>query len=157
MTRDEIRASFPNLADTFRLTSKPDRNYNCVAWAVGETHRRWDPDGYFWPPDVPRDWKLSSVIQALQMMNFEVCADGKPERGYEKLAVYCESEDEVLHAARLLEDGWWTSKLGDFDDIKHRNYSELEHTKKGYGSVMAFVRRKIAASHSGESEKSSAK
>lgn len=79
MTRDEIKALHPNLQETFEVTSSPTPEYNCFAWAAGQTHQRWDPDGYFWPPNVPRDWKLSSVISAFQTLHYETCNDGTPE------------------------------------------------------------------------------
>src|ERR1035441_9994296 len=50
--------NFPDLkSPDYKVTSPATRRYNCLAWAAGETGRRWEPDPlgiYYWPPRVPR-------------------------------------------------------------------------------------------------------
>lgn len=46
-----LEEAFPNLtAGNYRITSEPDRDYNCIAWAAGDNRKCW------WPgPDPERD------------------------------------------------------------------------------------------------------
>ena len=46
---------------------------------------------------------------------------------------------EWTHAARQLADGWWTSKLGPAEDIRHRTPQALAGDQ--YGQVVAFMKR----------------
>jgi hypothetical protein len=47
---------------------------------------------------------------------------------------------KATHAARQLQDGWWSSKLGDLEDIRHRKSWDLSGGI--YGEVMLIVVRK---------------
>ena len=44
--------------------------------------------------------------------------DGPLQDGYEKIAIYA-LDGEPTHAARQLDTGRWTSKLGKHEDIEH--------------------------------------
>jgi hypothetical protein len=67
MPRDDLEESFPGLRTAeYRVTSPPDANYNCVAWAAGDSQRWWDPalePGYFWPPRIARTLTLANLVQ----------------------------------------------------------------------------------------------
>jgi hypothetical protein len=54
MPTDDIQQTFPGLeAASFRITSPPDAAYNCVAWAVEDAARWWDPaDEHGYPARV---------------------------------------------------------------------------------------------------------
>jgi hypothetical protein len=58
MSREEIERHFPRRAhDDYSITSADTTDYNCSAWATGDTEAWWWPDIqniYFWPEDVPR-------------------------------------------------------------------------------------------------------
>jgi hypothetical protein len=136
---------FPDLLRLgYRITSPPDPVYNCVAHAAGVSNVWWwpDPDGFdYWPPSVVRERTLAAFIQAFGTLGYVPCGNGVVEPGWEKVAIF-ETEDGPTHAARLLENGLWTSKLGPDDDIEH----VLEGLRgDSYGSVVQFLRR--AAAH----------
>jgi len=60
--------------------------------------------------------------------------------GFEKIALYSNA-NESTHAARQLPDGQWTSKLGDFEDIKHVNVECLQGPC--YGIAIGYLKRQI--------------
>ncbi|GJD23195.1 unknown protein [Rivularia sp. IAM M-261] len=136
---------FPNLSLTeYSVTSKQSKLYNCFAWAAGEDNRWWspiDPDNiYYWVEDVAIELKISTFIQAYQSLGYEVCDNSELEPGFEKIAIYGDSEGEATHAARQLPNGKWTSKLGSWEDIEH----ELEGlTGEMYGDVKQILKRQI--------------
>jgi len=101
---------------------------------------RWDPDPfdqYYWPPSVPREPTVSAYQQALESIGFSECEDGSLESGLVKVAVFGIGA-ELTHAARQLDDGTWTSKLGSLEDITH----ELQALEGAdYGHVVLFMKR----------------
>ena len=132
---------FPNLdADNHRDTSLPDGLYNCIAWAAGIDNDWWDPARkHFWPANVPRDYKVTSLILAYESVGFVLCGDDSQEEGFEKVAIYA-IDNEYTHAALQLESGKWTSKMGPDEDIEH----DTPHNLAGpcFGQVTAFMKRK---------------
>ena len=138
---------FPDLhSGNHHDTSLPDEKYNCIAWAAGDTDQWWDPTAstdpakqFYWPANVPRDYKVTSLILALESVGFAPCADASQEDGIEKIAIY-RYGDEYMHAARQLESGKWTSKMGKSEDIEHDAPENL--AGPCYGQVSAFMKRK---------------
>jgi hypothetical protein len=61
------------------------------------------------------------------------------EQGFEKIAIYTDG-DEYMHAARQLEDGKWTSKMGPDEDVEHNEPEDL--AGPCYGNVSIFMKRK---------------
>src|SRR4051812_32933617 len=114
-----IGPDFPLLtAGNHRVTSPATSDYNCIAWAAGDTEHWWQP-GIFWPTiAAPTAGDVQTLIQAYQSIGFELCADGLLESGFEKVALYGDFF-WYLHAARRLPSGKWTSKLGHDVDIEH--------------------------------------
>lgn len=154
-SRAELEARFPKLAGAEWVIKSPeDLRYNCVSWAARESHRRWWPAIYpppgrnldYWPPGVPRSETISAFVQAFATLGYEPCADGKYKLGYEKLAIYADEERTPTHMARqcLFRPGW-LSKLGDFDDIFHRELYAVEGNKSPqsneYGEVVQYLKR----------------
>ncbi len=80
---------------------------------------------------------------AFGALGYEPCADGLLEDGFEKVAIY-QSPSGVQHMARQLQTGWWTSKLGQLEDIEHETPAELEGDI--YGVVVQYMRRAIDTS-----------
>ena len=109
MPTDDIEQSFPGLrATSFRRTSPPDVAYNCVAWAVQDTDRWWDPadeHGYYWPSAVRRELSLANLIAALSTVGFDECENAAPEAGFQKVAIYSDSHGWPTHVARQLASG----------------------------------------------------
>jgi hypothetical protein len=130
---------FPNNQHARETSSKSDK-YNCIAWAFGDTTRRWWPNskGYYWPRGKrPGNSALAEFEAYCADENWEVARDGAVEFGYEKIALYA-LNGEPKHAARQLINGLWTSKLGDHVDVEHR-LSDLEGPQ--YGNVLRIYRR----------------
>jgi hypothetical protein len=122
-------------------TSGRTQRYNCIAWAAGDDTRKWWPTsagGYYWPPQAPRSTSLAAFQRTFETLGFEVCEDEAVEPGFDKVAFY-EREGEVTHAARQLDDGSWTSKLGDWVDISHATPDLVGGGK--YGEAVGFMRR----------------
>jgi hypothetical protein len=133
----------------YRVTSDATEDYNCTAWAAGIMHQWWepvdppDPTGrIYWPEGAPPNDKIPSVIAAFACVGFVDCKDdGSLEQGFEKIALYTDVDD-YLHAARQLENGKWTSKLGELEDIEHDAPEDL--AGPAYGNVSIYMKRKRA-------------
>jgi hypothetical protein len=143
MPRDDLEESFPGLRTAeYRVTSPPDANYNCVAWAAGDSQRWWDPalePGYFWPPRIARTLTLANLVAALATLGFEPGADDSLEPEFEKLVIYSDDHGWPTHVARQLPSGSWTSKLGPSEDIEHSTVQAFEGAI--YGKVVQVLRR----------------
>jgi hypothetical protein len=130
---------FPRLKpENHRTTSLAAIDYNCVAWAAGDTENWWQP-GVFWPTQtLPDDFGIGALEDAFKTLGFEPCDDDRPESGFEKVALYG-NNFLYTHAARQLPDGKWTSKLGKAEDIEH----DTPDVVAGgiYGEVVEIMRR----------------
>jgi len=138
-----LLAEFPKLAQVrFEVTSAQTSEYNCIAWAASETHRAWWPDkmkiGY-WPKGIPREVTLKAFIQAYETLGYRPCEmNTSLELGKEKIAIFVGYAGRPTHAARQLENGDWTSKLGRNFDISHEL---LGVTGGEYGDVAQIMDR----------------
>jgi hypothetical protein len=134
---------FPQLtADNHHITSPPSPDYNCIAWAAGDTENWWQP-GVFWPVAAPPDaGGIVALEVAYRSLGFEVCADAQREPGFEKIALYG-SAAYYTHAARQLPNGKWTSKLGGEADIEHDSPEDVGGGI--YAEVVRLMRRAVAA------------
>lgn len=137
-----LLSAFPRLnTNNHDVTSPRTSEYNCIAWAVGKTDERWWPEIVdYWPPNVPRTRTVAAFIAAFETLGYTVCADGFLEPGYEKITIYAKQHGQVpTHAAKQLANGWWTSKLGDEEDIEHSTPYDLESAV--YGMPVKFMKR----------------
>lgn len=133
---------FPRLRGSgYRVTSPATAEYNCIAWAAEDTESWWWPDRlrqYFWPPGIPRNESIEAFVALFESFGYEVCDDADQEVGFEKIAIYIDSNDKVTHASRQLESGAWTSKVGRLEDIEHA----LDGVSGSrYGSAAVIMRR----------------
>lgn len=139
----ELERLFPGLRGTgYRVTSQAHADYNCIAWAAGDCVRWWEPDEeylYFWPQEASRQYTVRGYTEAFLSLGFEVCQDGDWEEGKEKVAIFADPDHIPTHAARQLADGAWTSKLGQLEDIRHREVNDVGGTE--YGEPVIFLRR----------------
>ena len=102
---------FPNLAASgYEITSEASSIYNCIAWAAGDTTDWWDlhPRAY-WPPSVPRSWRVEALVQVFTERGYSICENTEKETGYEKVAI-CARNGLWEHEARQLDDGRWTTR-----------------------------------------------
>jgi hypothetical protein len=111
---------FPNIGD-FIETSECTVEYNCIAWAANDKTRWWWPSGYYyWPRAAARKPTLQGAMEAFATLGYAPCENGSHEAGVEKIAIYLKYRfGPLTHAARQLEDGKWTSKIGTRVDISH--------------------------------------
>ncbi|MCE9608214.1 MAG: hypothetical protein K8U03_25295 [Planctomycetia bacterium] len=133
-------SEFPNLKpNEFEPTSPENEFYNCIAWAAGVHNEWWEPsvDGV-WPSGVPLDPTIENLSLVFAGLGYESCESADLESGFEKIAFYG-THNEYEHAARQLDDGRWTSKMGAGIDIRHVN---LDCIGGGlYGAVVSIMRR----------------
>jgi len=133
--------SLPRLtAASYRVTSPATPLYNCIAWVLGVEDVWWWPSPTrFWPDTALREESVSAFVAAFAAVGYSVCSNGTLEAGVEKIVLYVKG-DRPTHAARQLENGWWTSKLGQEADIEH----ETPETMGGgiYGEPMVFLSRR---------------
>ena len=144
MSEADLVRTFPNLSSTHhRITSQYDASYNCIAWAAEDDSLWWWPDAfgiYHWPEGVARAETVDAFIEAYATIGYEVCDNGDLEKSYNKLAIYIKpTTGRPSHAARQLDDGTWTSKLGKDIDIIHATTDGLNGQE--YGHVSTFLKR----------------
>ncbi len=137
----ELRKKFPQAnKSNCRFASLEDPQYNCIAWAADVNDIWWEPDPgfqYFWPLRAERTYSIRAYHQAFGTKGYIPCADAELEQGFQKVALYAKN-NVATHAARQLDSGWWTSKLGRDVDIEHT----LPALDNGdYGGIVGFLKR----------------
>lgn len=149
--KKQICRAFPKLASdqNFIVTSKPTPEYNCIAWAYSITNRwMWPNTGehpfldgvHYWPDNSIMEPTIENFINAFKLKGYELCDNGDFEEGYQKVALYAQPGSDVCtHAARQLRNGFWTSKLGKYEDIQHGTAYSIEN--QVYGEVRCFMKR----------------
>jgi hypothetical protein len=132
----------PNLTPWNHVPKSPQTtNYNCVAWSIGyDTVNLWPDDDNGWPIGFTRRETIEAFLEFFERLGYQQCADGQPEHGFGKVAIYTEADGAPTHVARLLASGWWTSKLNILADIEH-HLPALEGGQ--YGRVTRFLRRQL--------------
>lgn len=149
---EDLERILPGLRDAgYEVTSQAQPDYNCVAWAAGDDVRWWEPDKpgfYYWPEDVPQEYTPEAYAEAFRRLGYEKCQDARPQKGWEKVAIFATEDGLPAHAARQLPDGRWASKLGKREDIVH---SALEHVSgQFYGRPVIVLRRRRQKAGFGE-------
>ena len=145
--KEDIERHYPELASAgYDKTSDETVVYNCIAWAAGDTSH-WgecgedgplEHPGVYWPPIAKHGYDLDALVSAYSTLGFEVCETAEYEHGFKKIALYKEG-NEWRHASKLLDDGRWSSKLGDLEDVSHAMPTDAEG--KCNGSVACYMRR----------------
>lgn len=127
-------------------TSPVDPFYNCIGYAAGDDRRWWWPKlpgraerpTRYWPENAPHAETVAAFVAAYSSVGYASCKDGTYEAGFEKIAIFINSKGVVKHAARQLDDKYWTSKMGGNEDIRH----ELKAVAGSkYGHPKAFLKR----------------
>src|SRR4051812_3164608 len=92
MVDSHLEGRFPGLRGRpYAITSPPDGDYNCIAWAAGDSKQWWWPDAAAddaWPTGVTRAETLVAFRDAFATLGYVVCDDERLEPGYEKVAVF---------------------------------------------------------------------
>lgn len=134
----DLVALFPKLAtEPYVRTSDCTFDYNCFAYAAGDQTHRWEP-GFHWPDDLPKTPPTLAVLMRLfGKEGYARCTGGDLEVGFDKIAIYGKG-NLATHAAKQLDDGQWSSKLGDLDDITHTLEGLVGDL---YGKPLRYMRR----------------
>lgn len=138
-----MKKNFPNSQGNWVQTSEHTIEYNCVAWVLGSNNKWWQPLtlGGDWPSDISESYNVNSYIELFIKFGFEKCVDYEFESEYDKIAIFQNTENnEFSHVSKLIEPGIWSSKMGDYEDIRH-NIKALENSV--YGSIHCYMKRKI--------------
>ncbi len=127
-------------AEGYEVVAPASDDYNCIAYAAGDTERWWDHTelGY-WPPGVERSHTLEALAAVFRTLEFIATDNPDLEYGYEKIALYADSEG-YTHAALQAPDGKWRSKMGDLELIQHRAPTSLDGGL--YGNAEIYMRRR---------------
>lgn len=137
-----MQTYFPMLKPSaYKLTSPATIEYNCIAWAAGDTETWWWPDSfdqYFWPSGIPREETIDAFVNAFEFLGYTICRDANYETGYEKVAIYAKPDGRPTHAARQVASEKWTSKIGQLEDIEH-DINSLSGAI--YGEPIVFMKR----------------
>ncbi|MBE9061931.1 hypothetical protein [cf. Phormidesmis sp. LEGE 11477] len=127
--KEHLEQQFPELADEgYTMTSPDTIDYNCVAWAVEIEEEWWWPDAMgqeYWPEGVLREETLSAFVAAFETVGYEICDSSSREAGFLKIAIYGDAYQTPKHVARQLANGEWTSKIGQYEDIRHKTLKAL--------------------------------
>jgi hypothetical protein len=139
---NSLEQLFPGLTgNPYQVTSLRDRDYNCIAWAAGDTQRWWWPGENelleYWPPGILRERTLEAFAAAFATIGYADCESKDLEAGHLKIALFANVEGPT-HAARQLSNGRWSSKLGKLEDIEHALH-DLEGML--YGTVVLIMKR----------------
>ena len=76
------------------MTSPRDSDYNCIAWAAGQSAWWWpgrDAKREYWPAGVPRERTRDAFVAAFASLGYAVCEDEGLEAGYEKVALFADA------------------------------------------------------------------
>lgn len=133
---------FPSLKNVAqKKTSEPTPVYNCIAWAFGDDKRHWWPNQLrsYWPMDAANLSRLEAFEAWFLADGWQETESPEIEGGYQKVALYAKDGDPT-HAARLLQSGVWTSKLGGNIDLSHQ-LSDL--IGPAYGEVLRIYKKPL--------------
>lgn len=134
-----VQSWFPNASRIIK-TSEATMGYNCIAWAFGDTTQFWwpqdNPDAH-WPLDFSGKTVRQAFFELFQHLDWEETDNWTVEQGFKKIALYTNSSGVPKHAAKLLDSGLWSSKIGGYIDISHtenclngRRYGHIEKVYK---------------------------
>ncbi|MGA3283421.1 MAG: hypothetical protein ABSD57_03035 [Verrucomicrobiota bacterium] len=144
----DLEAQYPKLnAAGYKITSKKDKKYNCVAWAAERDQERWweplNEPGCYWPKEVPFNHSFENYVKVFGVLGYSYCDNPSLEDGIEKVALFSDVFG-FTHVSHQLEDGRWTSKLGPDEDIKHTVIGALESNGvlPAYGMVTRIMKRR---------------
>jgi hypothetical protein len=140
----ELEEAFPGLTEgSYQVTSPQDANYNCVAWAVGDTSRFWyeiNAKGYYWPPGTGSADTIDGWKRVFEIHGYKEAGTSQFDPAFEKVAIYVDPDGLPSHVARQTDSRSWASKLGKGCDIEHASLDALEGHE--YGKVAVIMQRR---------------
>lgn len=142
---------FPRLKGDkkYKVTSKINKRYNCIAWAMRLRDRWVDSEktaGHWWPITITTySWQKDELVKAFEALKFVKCNTSKHEFLYDKVSLYYNPKyGNWTHAARVISPIEYHSKLGNSWDIHHSDGSVLHNPndlKGTYGKEFQFMKR----------------
>ena len=137
---DLLTAAFPKLAsEGFEIVEQPSEQYNCIAYATGDTSQWWDHNPrHYWPAHATRSNRIENLKEVFIGLDFEQCQDSSAEDDYQKIALY-EQQGVWTHAAVQTPSGRWRSKMGRGPVIEHHSPESLSGGM--YGDATVTMRR----------------
>lgn len=99
----------------------------------------------WWPKEVKCDESKESLVGLFQFFGFEMSDNDLPEDGYDKVALYSDG-DCWTHAAKIVAQNIFHSKIGTAWDIKHSGGDVFDNTE--YGRVFAIMKCPVADRYS---------
>lgn len=142
LTPAEIATSWSHLERqvNFGFTSVQTWDYNCVMWSLNIDD---DWKDFFYTEDgyVSPDQSINPYINFFKERGFQICENGELEPGQTKICIY--SKNGIFsHVSRLMENGRWASKMGNYEDIEH--LSEFDVSGIGYGKPETYMKKAMA-------------
>lgn len=139
-----IEAWLPRLASGYswcEIASPPDPRYNCMAFAMGDTTKRWAPtkgetaEHSYWPFE-PLEDHLSNFLAVFESEGYRQCEHEKPEEGLDKVAIFLNDWGLVAHVAfQPAGADYWLSKLCEGYDIKHEKVDAVSGSLYGWPDI----------------------
>ena len=126
--------------NNYEPRSDEDFNYNCLAFALGDTSNWWEPPGqfgFYWPPGLPDDLSVGTAIRIIKLHGFVRDLEPNIAPEADAIAIYANG-DEWTHFAKF-HNGVWLSKLGIDHDIEHSSLEVLEGDL--YGKAVRILSR----------------
>ncbi len=133
---------FPNSFEhPFEITSPETADYNCLAWALGDSEHWWEADeNCTWIDGIEYNQSLTALTSLFEKFNFELSENILFEEGFEKIAFFSDDNINCTHVARQLDENLWTSKLGVSYDVSH----QIQALENGiYGQVILILKRPL--------------
>lgn len=134
--------------DDLEILVPSDGHYNCIAWAADDLNHWWEPNSagvprgakHFWPTKDDKKLSPTNFEKAYKSIGYVRSGkrNPKPKEGVEFIAIFVGANGNVSHASKLLDDGRWSSKLGQGPVVAH----ELNALGKLYGSVVRILERR---------------
>jgi hypothetical protein len=131
---------FPNsFIEPLTITSPETPQYNCVAWALGDTEHWWEADeDYLWLDTSEFDNSLSTMQSFFHYFGFKPIDKPNFKNKIEKIALFSDDGIYCTHVAKQLSTKIWTSKLGVSHDVTHT----LAALEEGiYGNVVMILQK----------------
>lgn len=139
---DELAGIFPKLAaEGFEIVDPPSNQYNCIAFAAGDTGKWWSihqPD--YWPTHATRSNSIESLVEVFAGLGFERCRDSRTEPGFGKVALY-QQQGAWTHAAVQTPRRVWLGRTDPGLIIEHRNPELL--AGGAYGNPTTHMQRSL--------------
>ena len=155
LIQDDLHRMIPKLRTAQWTVNSPyDTEYTCIAWAACRTRKvwwPWDDPGFYWPPGfakLPVGSPASIddfAIMFEKKFGYRKCATKEFEWGFQKVAIYANTEGVTHMSRQCLFGEEWLSKLGVYEDVIHSDVRDVEGSMdpnaREYGEAVQYMKR----------------